>query len=125
MASKVNFIIVQPLLSRKAFLQLLAEEFPEIAEEVLDEDYTGLIHLQVSCMARYANLLIQNGRFDALEKLFSFFHSVVKKVDSSTENALYVSFLEHVDMDGDSEKAKAARKLLPVEYLPVWRELRA
>lgn len=123
MASKVNFVIVQPLLSREDFLQLLAKEFPAIAEEVLDEDYAGLIHLQVSPMARYANGLIQAGQFDELERLFNFFHQVVTKVDSVTENALFVSFLEHVDMAGESEKAQHARRLLPAEYLPVWQAL--
>ena len=123
MGSKANFVIVQPLLSREAFLQSLADSFPEIAEEVLDEDYDGLIHLQISPMARYANQLILAARFDALKKLFDFFHHVVAKVDSVTENALYVSFLEHVNMAGESEKAKQARNLLPTEYLPIWRAL--
>jgi hypothetical protein len=123
MGSKVDFIIVQPQLSRKAFLQLLADSFPEIAEEVLDEDYIGLIHLQVGAMARYANRLIQAGRFDVLKKLFDFFHHTVTKVDSNTENALYVSFLEHVDMAGESEKAKQAHRGLPAEYLSTWQAL--
>ncbi|GAB3723903.1 hypothetical protein GCM10027594_04920 [Hymenobacter agri] len=123
MGSQVNFIIVQPQLSREAFLQSLAESFPEIAEEVLDEDYAGLIHLQVGAMARYGNRLIQTGRFDELQKLFDFFHHTVTKVDSNTENALYVSFLEHIDMAGESEKAKQARSILPAGYLSTWQAL--
>lgn len=123
MASKVNFVIVQPPFSREAFLQLLAEEFTAIAEAVLDEDYAGLIHLQVSPMARHANEVIQTGQFDELKRLFDFFHHVVTKVDSVVENALFVSFLEHIDMAGESEKAKHARRLLPAEHLPVWQAL--
>lgn len=123
MATKASIDLVQPLLSREAFLFSLAEAFPEIAEEVLDEDYAGLIHLQISPMARYANQLISARQFETLKKLFDFFHHVVKKVDSVTENALYVSFLEHVDMAGDSDKATHARHLLQAEYLPVWRAL--
>ena len=123
MASTVNFIIVKPLLSQAAFLQSLAEQFPELAPEVLDEDYAGLIHLQMGCMARYANQLIKQARFDTLEKLFGFFQSSVDKVDSSTENALYVSFLEHIEMDGDDEKSTAAQQLLQSKHLQVWREL--
>ncbi|WP_457067285.1 DUF7674 family protein [Hymenobacter sp. UYAg731] len=123
MASKSNFIIVKPPLSQAAFLQSLVEQFPELASDVLDEDYAGLIHLQIGCMARYANQLLKQARFDTLERLFSFFQNTVDKVDSSTENALYVSFLEHVEMNGDDEKSKAARKFLQPKYLQIWREL--
>jgi hypothetical protein len=123
MVSEANFIIVKPMLSQETFLQSLVEQFPELASDVLDEDYAGLIHIQMGCMARYANQLIKQARFDALERLFSFFQNTVDKVDSSTENALYVSFLEHVEMNGDADKSKAARKLLQPKYLQIWREL--
>ena len=123
MAYKANFIIVKPLISRVTFLQSLVEQFPELASDVLDKDYIGLIHLQIGCMARYANQLIEQARFDTLERLFNFFQNTVDKVDSSTENALYVSFLEHLEMSGDAEKSKAAQKLLQPKYLQIWCEL--
>jgi hypothetical protein len=97
---EVNFTIVQPSISQIEFFQLLVKHFPEIAEDVFDEDYNGLVHLQIGCMARYASELIRHGKFDFLKQLFDFFQTTVEKVDSSTENALYVSFLEHVDMAG-------------------------
>ena len=120
----MNFIIPTPELSRKDFLQSLTNHFPAIAEEVLGEDYTGLIHLQVACLARYANRLIATARLDELERVFRFFHDTVERVDSDTENALYVSFLEHIDMDGESSLEKEARKLLQPHYLPIWLGLR-
>lgn len=123
MASNVNFVIVKPLLSQEDFLRSLVEQFPELAHEVLDEEYVGLIHLQMGCVARYANALIQQSKFDTLERLFNFFHNTVEKVDSSTENALYVSFLERIEMNEDSAKSREAQKLLQPEYLRVWREL--
>lgn len=120
----MNFVIAKSLLSQETFLEQLCQQFLEITAEITDEDYAGLIHLQIGCLARYANQLIQHGRFDVLRSLFSFFSNTVNKVDSLTENALYVSFLEHVEMDGDFAKAREARSLLPPEYLNVWKALR-
>ncbi|MFD1469205.1 hypothetical protein ACFQ48_13305 [Hymenobacter caeli] len=120
----MNFTITKPNISQEEFLNHLVKVFPEISDEVLDEDYADLIHLQIACLARYANQLIQHSRFDVLRRVFSFFSVTVEKVDSDTENALYVSFLEHVEMDGDSVKAREARALLPAKYLPVWKALR-
>ncbi len=120
----MNFIIVKPSITQEEFLNRLTEAFPEISDEVLDEDYAGLIHLQIACLAKYANQLIQHGRFDTLGSVFRFFSDTVDKVDSLTENALYVSFLEHVEMDGDSAKAREARALLLPKHLTAWKALR-
>lgn len=120
----MNFIIVRPNITQEEFLNRLTEVFPEISDEVLDEDYAGLIHLQIACLARYANQLIQHDRFDTLESVFRLFSDTVDEVDSLTENALYVSFLEHIEMEGASAKAREARALLPPKHLTVWKALR-
>ncbi|SMB96535.1 hypothetical protein SAMN00120144_2582 [Hymenobacter roseosalivarius DSM 11622] len=121
----MNFIIVKRELPQQEFLQHLVKQFPAIDSEVMDEDYNGLIHLQVGCLARYANNCLSTVRLDELRRVFDFFHKTLKKVDSNTENALYVSFLERVEMEGDSINAKQARMLLQSEYLRLWYELRS
>ena len=120
----MNFKIVKPEITRDELLKLLAEQFPEIEEELLDEDYSGLIHLQIGLLANYANENIEKARFDELQRIFDFFSDVVDKVDSTTENAFFVSFLEHLNMDGNTEKAKHALKLLPSRFLQEYRTLR-
>ena len=104
----MNFIIGKPALSQEEFLQALTSQFPTLAEEVLDEDYAGLIHLQASCLARYANELIWTARLDLLERVFHFFREIIDKVDLDPENALYVSFLEHIEMAGNAANEQAA-----------------
>jgi hypothetical protein len=117
----MNFIIVKPELSQADFLQLLIMHFPSLEADVLDD--AGLIHLQVASLARYANDCLTMARLDELQRVFEFFHQTIEKVDSATENALYVSFLEHVEMGGDAFINQEARKLLKSEYLITWEGL--
>lgn len=120
----MNFIIVKPELSRAELIELMVQQFPEIKEDVLDEDYSDLIHLQIGYLADYANNKIGIARFDEVQRVFHFFEKVITKVDSHTENAFYVSFLEHLNMDGNSEKERMALKLLPKQFLAAYHGLR-
>jgi hypothetical protein len=120
----MKFVIVKPNLSEADFIKLLIDQFPDIKDDIIDEDYEGLIHMQVGCLADYANKCIANGRLDEVRRVFDFFEKTVEKVDSKVENALYVSFLEHVDMDNASAHASAALKLLNRKYIPAYTGLR-
>jgi len=118
-----NLVPYQPELTQAQFLANLIERFPTIAEEVLED--TGLIHLQVGSLARYANDCLAKGRLDEVARVINYFQNTVEKVDSNTENALYVSFLEHLEFEGETENAKQARLLLARHYREIWRQLRA
>ena len=120
----MNFIIRKSRLSQEEFLHCLIERFPSLKAELADEDYKGLIHLQVSVLARYTNKCLSSGQLDELQKVFDFFHQTIEKVDSATENALYVSFLEHIEMEGTSKNVEQARRFLQPQYLTIWRKLR-
>ncbi len=64
----MNFVIVKPRISQDEFIQCLIEQFPMLESELQDEDYQGLIYLQVACLTRYANNCLSVGRFDELKK---------------------------------------------------------
>jgi hypothetical protein len=113
----------QPALTRARFLAELVERFPAVAEDVLEHE--GLIHLQVSAWARYANTCVAHGHLQELARVIDYFQQTVEQVDSTTENALYVSFLEHLEFSGESQNAQLARQLLAPPYLESWRQLRA
>ncbi len=97
-------------------------QFPEIKADAVEDD--DLIYLQIGALARYANESIERARFDEVERVFQFFHLAIDKVSSNMRNAFFVSFLEHINMDGDSEKEKYALKLLPTQYLEDYLTLR-
>lgn len=120
----MHFNIVKSQLSTSEFIQLMAEQFPAIKDDVLDEDYDGLITLQVRFLANYANKCISTGRLDEVRRVLNFFEAVLPKVDIKVDNALHVSFLEHLDLDKDTDHAREATKLLSRELLSTYRELR-
>jgi hypothetical protein len=112
-----------PDLTQAAFLAGLIERFPSLAGEVLED--AGLIHLQVSSLARYANHCLATGQLEEVARILAYFYQTVERVDSNTENALYVSFLEHLDFEGETENAGRARQLLQPPYKAIWEELRS
>lgn len=120
----MNFKIVKPEINQLELLEHIGNQFPAIKEDLFDEDYEGLIHIQVGLLANYTNDCIGTARFDEVGRIFQFFDTVISKVDSKTENALYVSFLEHINMDGETEKERSALKLLPSKFLTEYKQLR-
>jgi hypothetical protein len=119
----MKFIIIKPDITTNEFLELLTEQFPAIKEEIWDEDWKDLIHLQVACFSRYTNQCIMSGRLDEVRRCFDFFEKTIDKVDAITENALYVSYLEHIDMAGNERHKMDSRKLLNKKYLDIWEQL--
>ena len=73
----MNFIIVKPQLSKEELIELIIKEFPPTKEDILDEIYEGLIHLQVGVLADYTNQCIQKSRFDEVSRIFQFFDAVI------------------------------------------------
>jgi hypothetical protein len=110
--STVNFVIVKPEISHADFVRLTAEKFPVIAEDIQDESYDSLIHLQVACLKRYANECLVANNLAEFERILRFVDYILPKVDGSLDNALHVSFVEDLLLDGDSPILQAAKKLL-------------
>jgi hypothetical protein len=118
--SAMNFIIVKPEITYPEFIRLLTEQFPSVAADVLDESYRDLPHLQVSFLAAYANQCLATDQLAEFGRAIRFFQQTVDKVDSLVENALSVSFLEYLEIGGQSESSKLARSLLTPEQLATW-----
>ncbi|OOQ61718.1 hypothetical protein BC343_01195 [Mucilaginibacter pedocola] len=112
------------MLNTNQFLILYGEAFPELEGEIFDNDYRGLLPLQVGLLGSHINYYIKSGMLKEVKRVFIFFEQMMPQVNSEVENALVVSFLEHVKMDGDNENEIAARKLLAPQYLQLWKSLR-
>jgi hypothetical protein len=121
----MDFIIVSSEHSSEKFIQLLVEQFPMLEAAVLDENLLDIIYSQVSCLTDYANSCLNNGQFIEFERTVTFFYQIVKQVDSTTEDALYLNFLGELRMHNDTPIHKAARALLKPEELEFWAEWRA
>jgi hypothetical protein len=123
--STVNFITVksEPEMSHAQFVSLTAETFPTVAEDILDEFWDGLIHLQVACLKRYANECLAASNLIEFERILRFVDYVLPKVDDSLDNALHVSFIEMLELDGDNPTRQAARQLLSPWQLEFYLEI--
>jgi hypothetical protein len=76
--------------------------------------------LQVSFLANYANKCLADDQLAEFSRTVSFFQQMVNKVDSLVENALYVSFLQYLEIGGSSAKCKAARSLFSSAQIETW-----
>jgi len=112
-----------PLDASRVFTGLI-EQFPSLEADLLDEDYRFSIHLQVGCWATYANHCVAGGNLEEVRKVIDYFQQTVVRVGPATENALYVSFLEHLEFDGATLNAKKARSMFSPAYQHIWQELR-
>ena len=74
--------------------------------------------------ATYINNRVAAGQFEEVRKAIHYFQQTVERVDPVIENALYVSFLEHLEFDGSTLNARKARSMLSPAYLHIWQELR-
>jgi len=59
-----------------------------------------------------------------VRKVIDYFQQTIERVDRATENALYVSFLEHLAFEGATINARKARAMLSPAYQHLWQELR-
>lgn len=92
-----------------AFIKELMKNFPEIATEILDEDYKGLFTLQIGCFKRFTQNAIDKNDFVVLKRCFEFVTVNFSRVEHKIENALLISYLNKLNFQGHSE----AEKLLP------------
>jgi len=83
----------------KAFIEELVNTFPEIKEEVLDEDWAGLIHLQVGDFMRFTQKAIDSNDASTALKCFQFVDENINKVGSKVENALVISWVFHLNFN--------------------------
>jgi hypothetical protein len=112
-------------LNRDAVVALLIESFPSIEDELKDETWAGLLHLEMACFARLTQGWIDNGEKAKLDKSFALARGFFINGDEDVKNAVYVSFLENLNFR-DGKKARAwARERLPVELKVALAELEA
>lgn len=97
------------LKNEQVFIENLIDNFPELEEEILDEDYLGIITLQIGCFKRFTQKAIDSNDLATAKECFRFVDENIDQVEGKIENALYITYLGHLKF----EKNNAAKKLLP------------
>ena len=92
------------------FIAMLQQRFPQVADAI-DDCSAGLLHLEVATLGRATVNAIREGDADIVKKHFAFVDELFRNADAGVENALNVSYLEHIDFDGRKAKAIGAHEM--------------
>jgi hypothetical protein len=94
-----------------SFRNLVLNEFPTLQRDF--EEWDGLIYLQASEFMRFTQDAIETRSFEVVSKCFEIAAAALLEGEDSLRNAIYVSFLEHLDLRSDA--GKQAAQLMPAE----------
>jgi hypothetical protein len=95
----------------KSFVNDLIKEFPEIRQDVLDEDYIGLISLQIGVFRKFTQDAINKNNLDLVTKCFQFIEKNFDVVNSDIRNSLYISYLGKLEIANNKIKKMLPAKL--------------
>jgi len=102
-----------------SFIEDLANTFPELRDEVLDENWTGLITLKIGCFMRFTQKAIDANDIPTITNCFQFVDDNLDAVEFDVENSLTISWLGKLDF----AKNKAAFNLLPAKLRNLYTQL--
>ena len=92
-----------------AFKKLVLSEFPTLRDDFVE--WAELHHLQVSEFLSFTQSAIEKRSFEVVSKCFEIANVALTEGDHSLRNAIYVSYLEHLDFR--TEAGKLAAQLMP------------
>jgi len=107
-------IPLQSKVDEPEFRKLLLEHFPELSEEIEDDE--GLVHLQMGRLEGLANRCIKAGDLPYLKKIYEFIDDLARhqsEVHSDVINAMHVSFLEGLNFENKVHGETAKSMLTP------------
>jgi len=96
-----------------AFVSALKLRFPDLVGELEDETWAGLLHLEVGCLACYAQAAVDRGDRVVIERCWAFANAVLGDCTADVKNAICVSFLEHLEFEDRGTKRSWALELMP------------
>jgi hypothetical protein len=94
------------------FVQLVLAEFPQLHEEFAEAE--GLLHLEMGTFRRFAQNAIERNDLDTLKRCYGLLAGIMTTAPSEVENAIYVSFLEHLNFESSPYGSEGKHLLPPV-----------
>jgi hypothetical protein len=83
----------------RQFIALLTQQFPDVAASV-DDCSQGLLHCEMSFVARATQTAIDAGDKETIQRHFAFIDVVFRDAAPDVKNAVYVSYLENLRFEG-------------------------
>lgn len=100
---------------------LVLAEFPELRLDLEDETTRGLLHVEMGEFARYAQEAKGRGDWDTYTRALKLANRFLMEGDGAVDNAVCVSFLEHIDFQGP--RGQQAWTLLSPQQQRTWRQI--
>src|SRR5262245_1062210 len=98
-------------IDHQQFIALLKAKFPEVIAAI-DKYGDGLLHLEIAAFARSTQHAIDNQDKSTVRAHFQFIDEVFRDAAPDVENAVNVSYLEHLRFEGRKAAPTKARALL-------------
>ena len=111
------------MIDAAAFIKLLGKHFPEIVDELHDETWEGLLHVQMGVFSRFAQRAIDHQSKALWREITEVFVVVWADCSADVTNALNVSFLEHLEFSDLKVPRSWAYKAMPVMMRRAWDEM--
>ena len=109
----------------KTSIEYIESRFPELSEELHEETWDGLLHLQMAVYSRRAQRVIDDGDRDGWQQIAQVFLDLWRDCTPDVENALNVSFLEHLNFADGKKSRSWAYQTMPSTMREAWDEMEA
>ena len=94
------------------FMRELREEFPPLRKDLDQEGWAGFLYLETGSFARYAQHAIDEHDTALVRRCFDFADRAARDGDDQVQNAIGVSFLEHLNLQDGKVPREWAWELL-------------
>jgi hypothetical protein len=111
------------MINRAHLVEVLESAFPNLSQEFHDETWDGLLHLQVAIFARFTQEVIDAQDADALRRCFELAAKFMLQGDEEVDNAMHVSYLEHLDLSNGPPDRTWALRQMPDPLLDGYRRV--
>lgn len=92
------------MIDHKEFVQQLRIMFPEMTNEIDPKIESGLLHLEMAAFARLTRKYVEAEDIETAVAAFLFAGHLLDKGDDSVVNAVYVSYLENLEFERQSDR---------------------
>ena len=121
----VAVIRLREMYDAQSSIAEIESEFPELSGELHDEIANGLLHVQMGVFSHLAQSAIDTSDIELWDRITSVFVRLYTDCSKDVENALNVSFLEHLNFTDSKRDRSWAAKAMPATMKRGWDQMDA